>query len=134
MKTFIVEDSPEIYERLRNMIDGITGIELVGNADKEADAIRDICSLQPDLVILDLTLACGSGIEVLRQIKLQAFSGKVIVLTNYAYPQYEKKCMKFGADHFLDKSRDIGMLCELLASMADSQNPYKKLTGNGGVT
>lgn len=132
MKLLLVEDSPEICERLRSMIDGIPGIELLGDADNEADAVRDICAMQPDLVILDLTLVSGNGMEVLRQIKLQAFSGRVIVLTNYAYPQYRKKCMALGADYFLDKSREIEILSELLVSLAESRQPHQELIADKG--
>lgn len=132
MEALIVEDSPEICERLHNMIDGIPCLKLVGNVDNEADAVRDICAIQPDLVILDLTLASGSGMEVLRQIKFQAFAGIVIVLTNYAYPQYRKKCMGLGADYFLDKSREIERLNELLVSLANGLCPLKELTANKG--
>lgn len=130
MKVFLVEDSPEICERLRNMIDGIPCIKLVGSVDNEADAVRDIGAVQPDLVILDLNLASGSGIEVLRQIKLHAFSGVVIVLTNFAYPQYRKKCVELGADYFLDKSQEIEILNALLVRLANS--PCEELTANKG--
>lgn len=132
MKALIVEDSPEICERLHNMIDGIPGIELVGDADNENDAVRDICAIQPDLVILDLTLASGSGMEVLRRIKLQAFHCVTIVLTNYAYPQYRKKCMELGADYFLDKSWDIEMLSELLVWLPNSQHTHQEFNANRG--
>jgi len=43
----------------------------------------------------------------------------VIVLTNDVYPQYRKKCMDAGADYFLDKSRDIAELGNLLLRLAD---------------
>lgn len=132
MEALLVEDSPEIRERLRNMIDGIPCLKLVGNVDNEADAVRDIGAAQPDLVILDLTLASGNGMEVLRQIKLQGFAGMVIVLTNYAYPQYRKKCMGLGADYFLDKSQEIEILNELLVSLANGLCPLKELTANKG--
>ena len=101
------------------MIGSIVGIELFGDAGNEADAVRDICTIRPDLVILDLTLSSGNGMDVLHQIKLQNFSGKVIVLTNYAYPQYQKKCMALGANYFLDKSLDLEILGELLIRLAE---------------
>jgi DNA-binding NarL/FixJ family response regulator len=126
MKALIVEDSPVICERLHNMIDGIQNIELVGDADNEADAVRDICAIQPDLVILDLALARGTGMDVLRQIKSRFFQGTVVVLTNYAYPQYRKKCMELGADYFLDKSLDIETLGRLLSELAGRSRPFQK--------
>lgn len=128
MNVFIVEDSPAICERLQDLIHGIERIELLGTVDNEADAVREICSAKPDLVVLDLALASGSGMGVLRQIKLQGFAGKVIILTNYAYPQYQKKCLELGADNFLDKSLDIEKLGGLLERLADEEPPLSTCT------
>lgn len=132
MKAFIVEDSAEICERLCSMIDGIPGISLAGHADNEDAAVRDIGAIQPGLLILDLNLASGSGMEVLRRIKLQGFHGAVIVLTNYAYPQYRKKSMELGADYFLDKSQEIERLNELLVNLANSQLAHQEYIANRG--
>ena len=124
MKVFLVEDSLMIRERLRSMIASIPSIELVGEAGNEIDAVRGICRSCPDVVVLDLTLEKGNGMEVLRRAKEQALPGLVIVLTNYSYPQYLKKCMALGADYFLDKSREIEKLSELLVSLASGQHPH----------
>lgn len=121
MKTFIVEDSLMIRERLRSMMASIPNIELVGETDNEIDAVQEIGRVCPDVVILDLVLANGSGMEVLRRIKGQPPASKVIVLTNHGYPQYQKKCMELGADYFMDKSREIETLSDLLVSLADGQ-------------
>lgn len=121
MKTFIVEDSLMIRERLRSMMASIPNIELVGETDNEIDAVQGIGRVCPDVVILDLVLANGSGMEVLRRIKGQPPASKVIVLTNHGYPQYQKKCMELGADYFMDKSREIETLSDLLVSLADGQ-------------
>jgi two-component system, NarL family, response regulator DevR len=121
VKAFIVEDSHVIRERLCSMISSIGNIELAGAAESEADAVRDICALRPDLVILDLSLNGGTGLEVLHRVKLQDFPVTVIVLTNFAYPQYREKCMALGADYFLDKSLEIEMLAELLQVLAEAQ-------------
>lgn len=118
MKIFLVEDSQEVRERLCSMIKGIPDIELVAEVDNEDDAVQGICSLLPDVVILDLTLTGGSGMEVLRRIRLQPLHMQVIVLTNYSYPQYRKKCLDLGADYFLDKTKDIAELGELLSKLS----------------
>lgn len=118
MKVFLVEDSKVVRERLRDMMAGIAGVELVAEVDNEDDAMRDICAVLPDVVILDLTLVGGSGMEVLRRIRLQPLSMLVIVLTNYSQPQYQKKCLELGADYFLDKTKQISELGELLTQLA----------------
>lgn len=119
MRVFVVEESAVIRERLRNMLESIPGVELAGEVDNEAEAVRSICTLLPDVVILDFMLASGNGLGVLRRISMQPLTIRVIVLTNDVYPQYRKKCMEAGADYFLDKSRDIDVLEKLLAGMAD---------------
>ena len=64
LKVYVVEDSPII---LRLLLSGIEsgGAELVGSAANAAQAIREIQSLKPHLVTVDLVLASGSGFEVL---------------------------------------------------------------------
>lgn len=114
-----MEDSAAIRERLRDMLERIPHVELAGEADNENDAMRDICRIQPDAVILDFSSASGNSLSLMHRIKLQSLSIRVIVLTNNAYPQYRKKCMESGADYFLDKSRDIGVLSDLLSGLAE---------------
>lgn len=116
MKIFLVEDSQVVRERLRGTLACIPDIELVAEVDNEDDAIQGICAVLPDVVILDLTLVGGSGMEVLRRIRLQPLSMLVIVLTNH--PQYQKKCLELGANYFLDKTKEISVLEELLTQLA----------------
>ncbi len=118
MKVFLVEDSPAVCEGLRGMMAGIPGVDVVAEADNEDDAVQGIGLLRPDTVILDLTLAKGSGIGVLRRIRSQALAVRVIVLTNYNQPQYRNKCLDLGADYFLDKTKDISELEALLPKLA----------------
>lgn len=120
MNIFLVEDSAVIRDRLHTLIGGVANATLAAEADNQDDAVDGILAALPDLVILDLHLASGSGMEVLRQIKTRQPAIQVIVLTNYGYPQYRKRCIGLGADYFLDKSRDIGTLEVLLADLASN--------------
>ena len=101
------------------MLESIPGVELAGEMDSEAEAVHSICTLRPDVVILDFMLTSGNGLGVLRGIRMQPLPIRVIVLTNDVYPQYRKKCMDAGADYFLDKSRDIEALGNLLSRLAE---------------
>lgn len=110
MKIFLVEDSDMILARLRGLVSEIGGAEVVAEADSQESAIAGISAACPDVAILDLTLASGSGMEVLRHVKEQHPEIKAIVLTNRSEVPYRKRCMALGADLFLDKSRDIESL------------------------
>jgi DNA-binding NarL/FixJ family response regulator len=118
MKIFLVEDSPEILHRLYTLIAEIGGMVVAGQADSQERALAGIFSKQPDTVILDLSLASGSGIVVLQQLKVHQPETRVVVLTNNSTPQYRRKCRLLGAEHFLDKSHDFEKLGGLLVSMA----------------
>ncbi len=127
MKIFLVEDSAEIRERLRTMIRNIAKLDVIGETDRQDDALRRIFQLSPDVVILDLQLSEGSGMSTLKLLKQKREDIKVIVLTNHAYPQYRKKCMELGADYFLDKSADIKSLTRILAALLAGLPPVKNI-------
>lgn len=111
---FIVDDSNALREQLAKMISEIKGVKISGQAQNVAQAIEGIRNLKPGLVILDIQIPGGSGIDVLRTIKQDGYPIVVLMLTNHPHPQYRKKCMELGADYFLDKSRDIDKVRQIL--------------------
>jgi DNA-binding NarL/FixJ family response regulator len=114
VKVFIVDDSEIVIERLKTMLSEVKEIEVIGKANNPFDAINGIRTLHPDAVILDLQMPGGSGIGVLLSIKRDNSAPVVLVLTNYPYPQYRKKCMEAGADFFFDKSTEFERVPEVL--------------------
>jgi len=106
MKVFIADDSPILCERLKTMLSDFPEVEISGQAKDTPEAIKFIKELKPDVVILDIRMPGGSGIEVLQSIKKDRPDIKVIVFTNYPYPQYRKKCMDLGADFFFAKATE----------------------------
>ncbi len=111
-----------IRERLRDLLNSIPSVELVGEADNEAEVMQSIGAIRPDVVILGYSSA-RDNLGVLRRIRMLPMPITVIVMTNRVYSLYRKKCMDSGADHFLDKSRDIEALSSLLSSLADATAP-----------
>ena len=118
MKVVIVDDSAEIRERLTAMLGEIPGVEIAGQAATVAESISAVHLLKPDVVILDLRLPDGNGLDVLRLIQREQIQTRVIVLTNYAYPQYEKRVIVAGAYAFLNKARDFIRVADLVRSAA----------------
>lgn len=126
MNVFIVEDSDLMREHLEFMLSEIPGIEVIGHAVDEHGAVERINSELPDLVILDLNLQSGSGIDVLKNIKEHHASIKVMVLTNYTDEIYVSRCMTAGADYFFDKSFQFMRVGAVLRQMASSDAPAGK--------
>ena len=123
MKVVIVDDSAEIRERLTAMLGENPGVEIAGQAATVAEAIGAVHLLKPDVVILDLRLPDGNGLEVLRLIQREQIRTRVIVLTNYAYPQYEKRARAAGAYAFLNKAKEFGRVADLVWSLMPGSEP-----------
>lgn len=113
IKVFIADDSLIVREHLMTMLDELAGIEIVGQAENVTEAISAIQQLRPDVVILDIRMPGGSGIDVLKTIKQSELAPIVIILTNYPYSGYRQKCLQAGADYFLDKSTEFEQIPEL---------------------
>lgn len=121
MKVFLVEDSEVVRQRLTGSLREIGSVDVVGEAHSERDAIEGIRAAQPDAAIVDLQLKKGNGMNVLTAVRSQNASILLIVLTNFAYPQYRSKCMASGADFFFDKSSEFVKVAELLQERACAQ-------------
>lgn len=114
MKVFIVDDSAIVRERLVEMLSEIKGVEILGEARDGVEAIEAICRVHPDGVILDVRMPGRNGIKVLEDIKRNQPAPVVLMLTNFPYLQYRKKCLDAGADGFLDKSIEFHKMAEAL--------------------
>ncbi len=123
MKIFIADDSPIVRDRLVAMLSELDGIEVAGHAEDAVEATRMIRELRPDVVVLDIRLANGSGIDVLKAIKMDRPEVLVIMLTLYPYSQYRESCMKAGASFFLDKASGFEEIPELLGLLARKLGP-----------
>lgn len=119
LRVFLVEDSAVIRERLTETISSLEHVEVVGHAETEADAIAALQAAACDAVVLDLQLREGHGFNVLKALRSASARRRIIVLvlSNYATPQYRGRSMEIGADYFFDKSREYDRLCEVLEEL-----------------
>src|SRR5881227_4001635 len=122
LRVLLIEDSPLIRERLFESLVDPGRIEIVGEADTEEAAISLLSAAPWDVLVLDLQLKHGTGLGVLRSlISHRAPDAKVIVLTNYAFPQYRAKSFALGADFFFDKAREYHRVREVLDTLASER-------------
>ena len=110
LKVFISDDSTTVRERLVTMALDLPEVDVVGQAEDAPTSLDAIRQTQPDVVILDIRMPGGSGIDVLRTLKKMTPAPAVIMLTNFAYEQYRTKCEAAGADFFLDKSTEFDQI------------------------
>lgn len=123
LHVFLVEDSPIIRERLTESLSAPGRIEIVGHADTEHGAIAALAITEWDVLVLDLQLKQGTGLGVLKALAGTKREGaKVIVLTNYAIPQFRERSVALGADFFFDKSREYYRVKSVLEDLAATRD------------
>ena len=114
LKVFIAEDSPSVLKALNLLLECIPQVQVIGSAERAPRAAELIEKLKPDVAFLDFSLAEGSGLDVLKQIKPALPAIIAIILTSHDDRWIRAKCKAAGADHFLSKSSDFEKIPDLL--------------------
>ena len=117
-KIVLVEDSQVVRERLLQSIESIPNVQVVGEYEDEEGAVTGVKQQVPDILLVDIRLRTGSGINVLKEVASRYPHTKIIVLTNYTEPQYRKTCLENGAHYFFDKSNEFEQVPKLIAQLA----------------
>ena len=133
VRVFVVEDSAALRERIVDDIASLGTFNVVGWAESQNEAVESIAQLAPDVVVTDLRLKEGSGVEVVRRIRTRRPlpPPSIVVLTNYATPEYKQRCFEFGADEFFDKTSEYDQFLRRLRAVAP-QLPREAFRGDGG--
>jgi len=115
MNVLVVEDAPEVRKRLVAIVRAIPGVTVVGEAGSVRGAIDGALADATDVMLLDLQLVDGSGLEVLAAVKPRRPGLYVIVLSNFSNAQqYRDASLAAGADVVLDKTKEFGRVREIL--------------------
>ena len=119
MHALVVEDSPQIAERLVELVSVPDRVEVVATAATEDEALAACDVHTIDLAIVDLQLAQGTGFGVIRRLRASAnqHPACIVVLTNHAVPALKVAAFEAGADFFLDKSKDFATIPRLVGEL-----------------
>ncbi len=112
----IVDDSILIMERMIPILEEVENISFVVQACNFKEGLEVLNTLNPDMVLLDINLPDKSGIELLRIIREKNMEIIVLMISNHADTYYMEICRALGARYFLDKSKDIDLIPEVLSA------------------
>ncbi|MDI1239799.1 MAG: response regulator [Polaromonas sp.] len=113
VKVFIADDSVLIRDRVAAMFEA-SAMNVVGWAATPQSAIEGILSAAPDVVVLDVQLEGGSGLQVLRAVRQAAPDIAFVVFSSNSGPAYRKRYAAEGAEVFLDKSIEFDQLVDVV--------------------
>lgn len=104
ISVLIADDHALVRAGIRALLEKIEGVTVVGEAGKGSEALELVSQLNPNLLLLDLTMPDGGGFEVLDHVTKQFPDTRVIVLTVHEAGEYAMRALREGAAGFLPKS------------------------------
>ena len=114
MNVFIVDDSSQIRKDLVDLLADEKRIDVVGQAGSVREALAGLNAVLTEAVILDISLPDGSGVEILKFIRLRGWDLCVIVLTGNPYDALLTEWKALGAVAVLDKLDEVGQVLKAL--------------------
>ncbi len=102
-KVLLADDHALVRDGLRHILEGTSGFDVVGEAYDSPTTISLVRSTPADVLVLDLSMPGRNGIELVKQIKDELPTLRVLVLTMHAEQQYAVRAFKAGASGYLTK-------------------------------
>ena len=115
IEVFLADDSLPIRQRVGALL-AEQGMHIAGEAGTPPACIAAILSCHPDVVVLDVHLEGGSGLQVLRTVRAADPRVAFVVLSNDVAPAYRSRYLAAGAASFLDKSSEFDQLARAVQS------------------
>jgi DNA-binding NarL/FixJ family response regulator len=114
----IVDDHPLFIDGVRAALSGAPGLEVVGEAHDVAEALGAVATLEPDVVLMDLNLPDGSGIDATRAILAASPTTRVLVITMSADDDAIVAAMRAGARGYVVKGSGRADLVQAVTTVA----------------
>ena len=103
IKILIVDDHPLVRQGLELLINQRSGWSVSGHAGSTAEALQQLVADKPDLVLVDVSLQDGSGLELLKEVKARDPEIRMLVLSNHDESVYAERALRAGASGYINK-------------------------------
>jgi len=126
LRLLVVDDHEVVREGLVSLLDRRPGFQVVAQAGSVAEALAEARRHRPDLVIMDVRLPDGSGIEACREIRSEMPATRVVMLTSYPDEEAVLSAIVAGASGYLLKqvrARDLVAALEVVGNGGSLLDP-----------
>jgi DNA-binding NarL/FixJ family response regulator len=120
-KVLIVDDHPAIREGLAGWISSQADLEVCGQADDAPEALELIRAERPDVVVVDIKLKTGDGLDLIKRIKSHDDSIRMLVWSMYPDALYAQRALHAGALGYINKEHTTGRIVEAIRRVRDGK-------------
>lgn len=122
LRIFLVEDSTDVRDWIIETVNGIQGVTLAGFSEEENDALEKIVAESYDILILDIELKQGNGMNLLKTLSKsnQHINNLKIIFSNNVSQVYRRAGEQYGVRFFFDKTSEFTKLRTLLEELGSS--------------
>jgi DNA-binding NarL/FixJ family response regulator len=113
-RIFLVDDHPIVRRGLQLLISLETDMMVCGDADSAPVALEKILATKPDLVVIDLALAAGSGLDLIKQLRSQDAKLKLLVFSMRDEGVYAERALRAGANGYITKAEGTDKALEAI--------------------
>lgn len=103
VRLFLVDDHPLVRDGLRARLGAMPGLEIVGEAGSAAEALAQVDTLRPDLMLVDVGMKDMNGIELAALLLQRSAPPHVVMLSMYDNPEYVQRALQAGAHGYVLK-------------------------------
>lgn len=116
-RILVVDDEELIRQGIKYLFDyEALGFTICGEAGTGDEAVAQIRTLQPDVVLMDIRMPGMNGLEVAGKVRGEGFNGKIIIISSYTDFSYAREAMRQGVQHYITKPIDEEELQQILLS------------------
>jgi DNA-binding NarL/FixJ family response regulator len=113
MRILLIEDHPIVRAGCRRLLDVILEVE-IAEAATATDGLRMAHEFLPDIIVLDLNLPDGNGLDLLGPLMSHASDPKIIVFSMYEDPVFAARALEAGATGYMTKNDDPDVLLQAI--------------------
>jgi DNA-binding NarL/FixJ family response regulator len=118
-RVFIVDDHPMMRDGLRQLIGNESDLELCGEADTAALALEQAVKTKPDVMLVDITLRNGNGLDLIKDLQASVPETAVIVLSMHDESLYAERVLRAGGRGYIMKQEGGRKIIEGIRRVAD---------------
>ena len=104
IRILLVDDHPIVRQGLKTLLEGHSGWEVIGEASDGAEAVEKAKDLNPDVMVLDVTMPRMNGLEACRLLRQECPALEILFVTQHDSPQMMREAMDAGARGYVVKS------------------------------